>query len=291
MRIAVISRDRRLYSTRRILSEIKNEGMTPVFLDTLHLSPYITDEKLEIRYRGRSIELPDVVLGRIGVSITEYGLAIVRQFELMGIPIVNSSESISMSRDKFRCTQILKSKAISVPSTTLIRKFEDGDDFIDEIGFPVIIKMHQGAQGIGVMMIDDVKSLRTALRSFWDMNYDVQIQKVIKESLGHDIRAFVIGDRVIAAMRRTSPYGDFRANIHRGGEGTSVEITNEIEEIAIKSAEILGLKIAGIDMLESFKGPLVIEANSSPGFEGLERVSGKNIAKEIVKFLVEYARR
>jgi ribosomal protein S6--L-glutamate ligase len=291
LKICILSRDRQLYTTKRLLWTVKELGHDPIFMDTLKLSLMVQDSRFDVFYEEENVGQMDVVLGRIGASITDYGLAVVRHFELGGVPVVNSSQSIADSRDKFRSLQILTKHGIRVPATTLTRSAAMTMRSIELLGgTPIVLKMLQGTQGIGVMLAETPTMAESILETFWGLGHDIQIQSFIKEAKGRDIRALVIDGQVVAAMRRESTTGEFRSNIHRGGEGKLHTLNPEFEELAIKSAEVLGLKVAGIDMLESNDGPVVIEANSSPGFEGLERATHKDVARLILEFLVRFAR-
>jgi ribosomal protein S6--L-glutamate ligase len=291
LKVGILSRDRQLYTTKRLLWTTKELGHDPIFMDTLKVSLMVRDSKFEVYYDQENLGQIDVLLGRIGASITDYGLAVIRHFELGGVPVVNSSSSIADSRDKFRSLQVLTKHGIKVPSTMLTRSPVMTMKAADMLGgMPVVLKMLQGTQGIGVMLADNPAAAESILETFWGLGHDIQIQRFIKESKGRDIRALVIDGQVVAAMKRESSTGEFRSNIHRGGEGHLHILTPEFEEMAIKTAEVLGLKVSGIDLLESNDGPVVIEANSSPGFEGLERATHKDVARMILEFLVRYAR-
>ncbi len=291
VKIGILSRDRQLYTTKRLLWTVKEIGHDPIFMDTLKLSLMVRDSKFEVFYDEENLGQIDVVLGRIGASITDYGLAVIRHFELGGTPVVNSSQSIADSRDKFRSLQVLTKHGIRVPATMLTRSPTMTMRSVDLLGgMPIVLKMLQGTQGIGVMLAENPSAAESILETFWGLGHDIQIQSFIKEAKGRDIRALVIDGQVVAAMKRESTTGEFRSNIHRGGEGKLFILPHEFEELAIKTAEVLGLKIAGIDMLESHEGPVVIEANSSPGFEGLERATHKDVARMILEFLIRHAR-
>jgi ribosomal protein S6--L-glutamate ligase len=291
VKIGILSRDRQLYTTKRLLWTVKEIGHDPIFLDTLKLSLMVRDRSFEVYYEEENLGQMDVVLGRIGASITDYGLAVIRHFELGGTPVVNSSQSIADSRDKFRSLQVLTKHGIRVPATMLTRSPVMTMRSVDLLGgMPIVLKMLQGTQGIGVMLAENPSAAESILETFWGLGHDIQIQSFIKEAKGRDIRALVIDGQVVAAMTRESATGEFRSNIHRGGEGKLFILPPEFQETAIKTAEVLGLKVAGIDMLESDEGPVVIEANSSPGFEGLERATHKDVARLILEFLVRFAR-
>ncbi len=289
LKIGILSRDRRLYTTRRLIWTAKDLGHDPIFIDTLACGLMIDDDKYPVFYEDENMGQVDIVLTRVGTSITDYGLAVVRHFEMRGIPTVNCSHAIADSRDKFRCLQILSRHNVKVPKTVLTRSPAMTLRSVQLLGGPpIILKMISGTQGIGVILADTKEAAESILETFWGLGHDIQIQSFIKESKGRDIRAFVIGDEVVASMIRQSKTGEFRANIHRGGEGKPFELDKVQEEVALKTAKVLGLKIAGIDMLETKEGPVVIEANSSPGFEGLEGATEIDIARKIIEYLVNY---
>ncbi|MEW5760098.1 MAG: RimK family alpha-L-glutamate ligase [Candidatus Thermoplasmatota archaeon] len=290
MKIGILSMERTLYTTRRLIWAAKDLGHEPICMNTLNCSLMVGNGNFRVFHEEEEVGNLGVVLARIGSSITDYGLAVVRHFEFNGIPVINSPDSIANSRDKFRCLQILLKNGINVPETILTRSASMALHSIKLLGgSPVILKMLQGTHGVGVMLVDTPEAAESVLETFWEVGKDIQIQQFIKESKGRDIRALVIGDRVVAAMQRVSK--KFRANIHRDGEGIPIKLTPEQKKIATKSASVLGLKIAGIDMILSNKGTMVLEANSSPGFEGLERATQKDVAKTIISYVVDYAKR
>jgi ribosomal protein S6--L-glutamate ligase len=261
-------------------------------LDTLRC--HIVVEKLAplVYYGTERVPAPDVLLPRIGASVTGYGLAVVRQFEAMGVPALNGSAAIEQSRDKLQCLQVLARAGILVPRTLLAHQRASVPRLVEQVGgLPAIVKLIRGTQGVGVMLATSLEEAQALLGTFWDLGQDTLLQQFVKESSGRDVRALVVGDEVVAAMRRQAKAGEFRSNIHRGGEGTALAIPESYAATAIKAARALGLEVAGVDMLESKKGPMVLEVNSSPGFEGLEGATGADIAGAIVRRAVRLAAR
>jgi ribosomal protein S6--L-glutamate ligase len=288
--ICILSRKKSLYSTRRLVQAAKEQGHRPVVLDTLKCNIVVQEQRPEILYGIQSLAPPSVVIPRIGASITAYGLAVVNQFDMMGVPVLNNSVPIARSRDKLRCLQLLSHFGIPVPKTVMAHQRTAVHKLLEEVGgLPVIVKLLQGTQGIGVMIATTLEEAQTLLSTFWDLGHDVLVQQIIQESLGRDVRAFVVGDRVVAAMRRTAKEGEFRSNIHRGGEGAPIELSDEVARTAVSAARIVGLEVAGVDMLEGRGGPLVLEVNSSPGFEGIEAATRLDVAGTIVRHAVQFA--
>ncbi|MEN9722109.1 MAG: hypothetical protein RJB38_95 [Pseudomonadota bacterium] len=300
MRLAIISRNRNLHSVRRLLQEASQLGVP---LDTINPTEcQIIVEGSRSRIVVGSQELPryDAVLPRIGASITQYGLAVVKQFEILGVFTVNSSLAIAESRDKFRALQLLTQAGVRVPTTILTRSERSLRSTSRLVGgMPVIVKLLQGTQGVGVMLLHTPASFQSVVETLWDFGEDVFVQEFLKGSVrkrgvsksGTDYRAFVVGDRVVAAMQRTAIRGEFRSNIHRGGEGALVRLPRDYQEVAIQAAQAFGLQIAGVDLMPTPDGPAVLEVNSSPGFEGIERATGLNIAGEIVAHMVRLAKK
>ncbi|MBU6374893.1 MAG: RimK family alpha-L-glutamate ligase [Bdellovibrionales bacterium] len=292
MRLAVLTRNRSLHSIRRLLQEASKRG---VQLDTINpLECQLIVDGGESRLVVGAQELPwyDAVLPRIGASITQYGLAVVKQFEMLGMFTVNSSLAIAESRDKFRALQLLNQAGLCVPPTVLTRSQRSLRSTAKVVGgVPVIAKLLQGTQGVGVMLLHTPASFQSVVETLWDFGVDVFVQQYLKEGAGSDYRAFVVGNRVVAAMQRTASRGEFRSNIHRGGEGSLVRLPIAYQRAAVRAAHVFGLEIAGVDMMESKNGPAILEVNSSPGFEGIERATGLNIAGEIVSHLVHLAKK
>ncbi|AKU92828.1 Ribosomal protein S6 glutaminyl transferase [Vulgatibacter incomptus] len=292
LRVAILSRKERLYSTRRLVEATRAFGHEPVVLDTLRCDLLVEQGKPSIFYEGRALEGISVAIPRIGASITRYGIAVVNQLEAMGIPVVASSGAIARSRDKLRCLQVLASSRIDVPRTVMMREREHLELAVEQLGgLPVIVKLLQGTQGVGVMLAHSLDELESTLDTMWNLEQEILLQEFVAESRGKDVRALVVGDRVVGAMRRVAKVeGEFRSNIHRGGSGEPIELPASWAEEAIRAARACGLDVAGVDLLESSAGPRITEINSSPGIEGLERATGKDIAAEIIAHAVSLAR-
>jgi len=291
LRVGILSRKASLYSTRRLVEAVRAYGHEPVVLDTLRCDLLAEKGRPKIFYEGEELEAPSVVLPRIGASITRYGLAVVRQLESMGVPALNGSDGISRSRDKLRCIQLLAQAGIDVPRTVMMRERAHLDTAVEHIGgLPVIVKLLQGTQGVGVMLAHSFDELESMLDTMWNLEQEILLQEFVAESRGRDVRALVVGDRVVGAMRRTAlVQGEFRSNIHRGGKGELIELPEAFAREAIRAAQIVGLQVAGVDLLESATGPRVAEVNSSPGIEGLERASGIDVAGAIVAHALHLA--
>ena len=289
--IAILSRNRKLYSTRRLTEAARARGHRPQVLDTLRCNMLLGRGAARLLYRGREVGDLDVVIPRIGASITGYGLAVVNQLDMMGVPVLANSIPIARSRDKLRALQLLARFGIDIPRTAMCRYRDEVPQAVEQVGgLPCIIKLLQGTQGVGVMIASTMGEVKGMLDTLWTLGQEILLQELIAESMGKDLRALVIGDRVVAAMRRTARTGEFRANLHRGGEGVAVELAPEYREAAVKATRVIGLEVAGVDMLESHGGPKIMEVNSSPGFEGLEAASGIDIASIYVDHAVEFAR-
>jgi len=292
LRIAILSRKRTLYSTRRLTEAARAFGHEPVVLDTLRCNLLLEKGRPRIFLDGEPVEGIDVVIPRIGASITGYGLAVVNQFDMMGVPVLNNSVPIARARDKLRCLQLLARFGCDVPRTAMMRDRSDLDRAVERIGgLPVIVKLLQGTQGVGVMLAHTTKELQSILDTMWTLDQEILLQEFVAESRGRDVRALVVGDRVVGAMRRVARVqGEFRSNIHRGGAGEAVELPPAYAEEAVRAARIIGLEVAGVDMLESAAGPRVTEINSSPGLEGLEKATGIDVAGAVIAHAVEFAR-
>jgi ribosomal protein S6--L-glutamate ligase len=290
--IVVLSRNRRLYSTRRLVEAAKRLGHRPRVLDTLRCNMVLGRDRPRVLYRGEEILATDVhvVIPRIGASITGYGLAVVNQFDLMGVPVLSSAIPIARSRDKLRALQLLSRFGIDIPRTVMCRYREEVPQAVEMVGgLPCIIKLIQGTQGIGVMIANTAAEVEGMLDTLWKLGQEILLQELVGESRGRDVRALVVGDRVVAAMRRTARAGEFRSNIHRGGVAEALSLEREYAEVAVKAARVMGLEVAGVDMLEARTGPKIMEVNSSPGFEGLEAATGADIATAYVQHAVEFA--
>jgi ribosomal protein S6--L-glutamate ligase len=290
--VVVLSRNRKLYSTRRLVEAAKALGHAPRVLDTLRCNMVVGRDQARILYRGEELRAEDVhvVIPRIGASITGYGLAVVNQLDLMGVPVLNAAVPIARSRDKLRALQLLARFGIDIPRTVMCRFRDEVGGAVQMVGgLPCIIKLIQGSQGVGVMIANTEEEVAGMLDTFGTLGQEILLQELVAESRGRDVRALVIGDRVVAAMRRTARAGEFRSNIHRGGVAEGVTLDREYAEAAVKAARVMGLEVAGVDMLEARTGPKIMEVNSSPGFEGLETASGLDIAKLYVQHAVEFA--
>ena len=286
MKIALLARNPHLYSHRRICEAARARGHDIEVLNTLRVSIDITSRRPMLFYRKRRLEDFDAVIPRIGASITFYGLAVLRQFEVMGVYPLNESVAIGRSRDKLRCLQLLARRGIGLPVTAYTNDPKQAEDIIDLVGgAPVVIKLLEGTQGIGVVLGETVKSAKSVIEAFHGANVNILVQQFIKEAEAMDIRLLVIGDRVVAAVKRQGPAGEFRSNLHRGGLGEKVRITPQERTMAVRAARTLGLNVCGVDMLRAEGGPLVVEVNSSPGIEGLEKATGVDVAGLMIEFL------
>jgi ribosomal protein S6--L-glutamate ligase len=260
-------------------------------LDVLRCYMNITSHRPGIHYKGRDLNGFDAVIPRIGASVTFYGTAVSRQFEMMGVYTLNESVAISRSRDKLRSMQLLSRRGIGLPVTGFANKPDDISDLIEMVGgAPLVIKLLQGTQGIGVVLAETRKAAESVIQSFFGLNVSVLVQEYIREAGGADIRCFVVGDKVVASIKRQAREGEFRSNIHRGGTATEVRITPEERSTAVRAAKTMGLNVCGVDILRSNHGPVVMEVNSSPGLEGIERVTQKDLAGLIIEFLEQNAR-
>ena len=275
-----------MYSTRRIFNAGINRGHEVRVVDYLRCYMNITSRKPTVYYGGESLGKADAVIPRIGASQTFYGTAVVRQFETMGSYCVNSSEAITASRDKLKSLQILAQDGINMPVTGFASHTMDIEGVIEKVGsVPLVMKLLQGTQGQGIVLAETRKAAESVMSAFRQLEADILVQEFIKESSGTDIRALVVGDNVVAAMRRIAPEGEFRSNVHRGGRTEQITLNKEEEKIAVEAASVLGLRIAGVDLMRSKRGPLVLEVNSSPGLEGIEASSGVDVAGNIVRFI------
>ncbi|MFT4863326.1 MAG: ribosomal protein S6--L-glutamate ligase [Pseudohongiellaceae bacterium] len=286
MKIAILSRNAKLYSTRRLIEAAKDRGHEVRVLDALRCYMNITSHRPSIHYKGEDLSGFDAIIPRIGASVTFYGTAVLRQFEMMGVYPLNESVAVSRSRDKLRAAQLLSRKGIGLPITGFANKPDDINDLIKMVGgAPLVIKLLQGTQGIGVVLAETKKAAETVIESFLGLNISVLVQEFIGEAGGSDIRCFVIGDKVVAAMKRQGAEGEFRSNIHRGGSASLVRITPEERSTAVRAAKTMGLNVCGVDILRSNHGPVVMEVNSSPGLEGIENATGKDVASQIITFI------
>lgn len=293
MKIAILSNGNANYSTRRLVAEAEQRGHQVRVIKYKDCYLSLDEKHPNIFYRGDKLSKYDAIVPRIANSMTRYGCAIVRQFEMQGAWTASSSIAISRSRDKLRSQQILTKAGIDTPKTLVSRNTADIDDLIEQIGLPVIIKLATSTHGNGVVLAETKKAAKSALQAFYLYNEDgtnILLQEYVKESAGVDIRAFVVGSRVVASMKRQSLDDDFRSNLHKGGEGTSVKLTPEEKRIVVKAAKVMGLHVAGVDLMRSERGPLVLEVNASPGF-GIEKVTGRNVAEKIIEYIEHNASR
>ncbi len=286
MKIAILSRGPRLYSTRRLVEAAEQRGHQAHVINPLRCYMNIVSHKPEVHYRGARLEGFEAVIPRIGASITFYGTAVLRQFEMMGVFPLNESVAISRSRDKLRSLQLLARRGIGLPMSGFADSPDDTEDLIKIAGgAPLVVKLLEGTQGKGVVMAETHQAAESVIDAFRKLDAHLLVQEYIKEASGADIRCFVIGEKVVASMMRQAREGEFRSNLHRGGTARSVRITPEERSTAVRSARIMGLNVAGVDMLRSNHGPLVMEVNSSPGLEGIEKATGKDIAGLIIQFI------
>lgn len=286
MNIAILSRNPDLYSTRRIKEAALIRGHNVRILN--HLKCYVSIEQGNPRmhYEGEVLHDIDAVIPRIGASVTFYGTAIVRQFEMMRVFTTTRSQSLVKSRDKLRSLQILCKAGIGVPKTAFASQAKDIDDLIRIVGgTPVVIKLLEGTQGVGVVLAESVKAAKSVIEAFYGVRADILVQEFVQESAGWDIRAFVVDGEVVASMKRQGKDGEFRSNLHRGGSGEPIELTFEEKEAALKAAKALNLSVAGVDMLRSQRGPLILEVNSSPGLKGIESITQVNVADKIIHYI------
>ncbi len=290
-RLCILSRRKSLYSTRRLVEAARQLRANPLVMDTLRCTMVVAPAGNTLQYRGAEVTGLSAVIPRIGASITSYGMAVVSHLETMNVPVVNPAGAISRSRDKLRCLQLLAQQRIDVPRTVMATEGASVKRLLESVGgLPCIIKLLRGTQGVGVMLADTRGEAETILQTFWGLNQDVCLQEFVRESRGRDVRALVVGDEVVGAMRRQAKSGEFRSNIHRGGEGKSIQLDETYKQVAVRAAKAVGLSVCGVDMLEGKNGPRVMELNSSPGFEGLERATGKDIAGAIVKHALSLRR-
>lgn len=291
MKIAILSRNAKLYSTRRLVEAAEAKGHEVHVLDVLRCYMNITSMKPEVHYKGENLTGYDAVIPRIGASVTFYGTAVLRQFEMMGVYPLNESVAISRSRDKLRALQLLSRKGIGLPVTGFAHRPDDVDDLIKMVGgAPLVIKLLEGTQGIGVVLAETQSAAESVIEAFMGMKANILVQEFIKEAGGADIRCFVVGDKVVAAMKRQGKEGEFRSNLHRGGSANLIRITPEERSTAVRAAKTMGLNVCGVDLLRSNHGAVVMEVNSSPGLEGIETATGKDIATQVIDFVEKNAK-
>ncbi|MBA4801872.1 MULTISPECIES: 30S ribosomal protein S6--L-glutamate ligase [Euryhalocaulis] len=291
MKFAMLARNPNLYSHKRIVEAAEARGHELEILDTLQCYMNITSHRPEIFYRGEKLSGYDAVIPRIGSSVTFYGLAVLRQFEMMGVWPLNESVAIGRSRDKLRSMQILARRGIGLPVTCFAHSAKQADELIEMAGgAPVVIKLLEGTQGIGVVLGETHNSARSVIEAFRGANVQILVQEFIKEAGGEDFRIFVVGDKVVGAMKRKGADGDFRSNLHRGGTASTVRITPEERSTAKRAAKAMGLNVCGVDILRSNHGPVVMEVNSSPGLEGIENATGRDVGGAIIEFIEKHAK-
>lgn len=291
MKIAILSRNKQLYSTRRLVDAAQARGHEVYVIDALRCYMNITSHNPEIHYKGEILTGFDAVIPRIGASITFYGTAVLRQFEMMGVYPLNESVAITRSRDKLRSLQLLSKHGVGLPVTSFAHSPDDIDDLLDIVGgAPAVIKVLQGTQGIGVVLAETKQAAQSVIQAFMGLKEHILVQEFIKEAGGSDIRCFVVGGKVVAAMKRQGQEGEFRSNLHRGGKASLIRVSPEERATALRAARILGLNVCGVDILRSNHGPVVMEVNSSPGLEGIENASQKDIASMIIDFVEKNAK-
>lgn len=289
MKIAILSRNPRLYSTYRLVEEGRNHGHDMRVIDTLKCYMDINSKDPSVWYKGEKLERQDAVIPRIGASITDYGTAVIRQFEMMDTYSLVGSIPLGRSRSKLRALQLLSRKGLGMPVTGFAHDVHNTRQLIKMVGgAPVVVKLLEGTQGRGVVLAETVKAAESVIDAFKELGADFLVQEFIKEAGGSDVRCFVIGNTVVAAMERTSAPGEFRSNLHRGGSAEQTKLTALERRTAVKAAQTMGLSVAGVDILRSSRGPLVMEVNSSPGLRGIEESTGVNVAGKIIAFLEEH---
>ena len=290
MKIAILSRNPKLYSTRRLVQAAQQRGHEARVVDVLRCYMNITSHRPGIHYKGEDLSGFDAVIPRIGASVTFYGTAVLRQFEMMGTYPLNESVAITRARDKLRSLQLLSRKGIGLPVTG----FDHAPDYIEDLikmvgGSPLVIKLLEGTQGIGVVLAETQKAAESVIEAFMGLKANILVQEYIKEAGGADVRCFVIGEKVVAAMKRQAKPGEFRSNLHRGGNASLIRITPEERSTATRAAKTMGLNVAGVDILRSNHGPVVMEVNSSPGLEGIENATGQDVAGKVIQFIESHA--
>lgn len=292
MKIAILSQDSSLYSTRRLKEAGEQRDHEMKTINYLRCYMNITSHRPTVVYQGKQLEDFDAVIPRIAASKTFYGTAVVRQFEMMGVFPINTSQAISRSRDKLRCLQLLAREGIGLPVTGFANSTKDIDGLIEIVGgAPLVIKLLEGTQGIGVVLAETHQAAKSVIEAFRGLDANILVQEFIKEAGGSDIRCFTIGEKVVAAMKRQGASGEFRSNLHRGGSAEKIKLTPEERSTAVRAAKIMGLKVAGVDLLRSNHGPVVMEVNSSPGLEGIEKATGVDVAGKIIEFIEKNAAR
>ena len=291
MKIGILSTGKKIYSTRRLVEAAEKRGHEVQVVNHKRCYMNIASMRPTVHFNGEEVDRFDAVIPRIGASITFYGTAVLRQFEMMGSFPVNESVAISRSRDKLRSLQLLSRKGIGLPVSGFAREPDDIKDLLSMVGTaPYVVKLLEGTQGMGVVLAETSKAAESVIQAFYGLNANILVQEFIKEARGSDVRCLVVGDKVVGAMMRTAAEGEFRSNLHRGGSAKLVKITPEERSTAVRAAKIMGLNVAGVDLLRSNHGPVVMEVNSSPGLEGIENATGKDIAGMIIEFIEKKAK-
>ncbi len=293
MRIAILSANPTLYSTQRLLAAARQRGHEGVVVNHLNCQVMIEGGRPSVLYEGQELDAFDAIVPRIGASVTDYGCAVVRQFEMMRVFTTAKSQAITRSRNKLRSLQVLSKAGVGLPKTVFANHPKNGDvtQLINLVGGPpVVIKLLEGTQGIGVVLAETAKAAKSTIEAFYGLKKHVLVQEFVAEAKGADLRAFVVGGRVVGAIKRQGVEGDFRSNLHRGGNAMTTQLSPDEEQTAINAARALGLKVAGVDMLPSDRGPLVLEVNSSPGLEGIETATGVDVAAEIIAYIEDKIR-
>lgn len=292
MKIAILSSEPTLYSTKKLLETGEKQGHEVQVIDYLRCYMNITSMKPQVIYKGEPLEGFDAIIPRIGASKTFYGTAVVRQFEMMGVFTPNPSQAISRSRDKLHCLQLLARDGIGLPVTGFANSTKDIDGLINTVGgAPLVIKLLEGTQGIGVVLTETYQAAKSVIEAFRGLDANILVQEFIKEADGADLRCFVVGDKVIASMKRQGAEGEFRSNLHRGGKAEKIKLSPQERSTAVRSAKAMGLRVAGVDLLRSNHGPVVMEVNSSPGLEGIETATGVDVSGKIIEFLEKNAKK
>lgn len=289
MKIGILSRNEDLYSTRRLVESAKSRGHQADVIDTLRCYMNITSARPTIHYKGTELAGYDAMIPRIGASITFYGAAVVRQLEMMNVFCLNESVAITRARDKLRSLQLLSKRGLGLPITGFAHSVDEIQDLIKMVGGPpLVIKFLEGTQGIGVVLVETSKAARSVIEAFFGLKVNILVQEYIKEAAGADIRLFVVGGKVVAAMKRQASSEEFRSNLHRGGKASAaVDVTDEERQMGIRAAHIMGLNVAGVDIVRSNRGPLIMEVNASPGLEGIEKATKIDVAGSIIQFIEE----
>lgn len=286
MKLAILSRNPELYSTRRLVEAAEQQEHEVEVIDHLRCNIIMEKKHPRVYYKGHNLDYFDAIIPRIGASVTFYGSAVIRQFEMMHVFTTVDSEALVRSRDKLRSTQIMSKHGLGLPKTVFTNYSRDVDSIIESVGgAPIIIKLLEGTQGLGVVLADNHKSAVSVIEAFNGLKARIIVQEFIAEAKGADIRAFVVDGEVVGAMERRAKEGEFRSNLHRGGSSSVIELSKEEEEAAIEATRVIGLRVAGVDMLRSNRGPLILEVNSSPGLQGIEKATGTDVASKVIGFV------